>query len=58
MSKFGICPICGGRVIIKFDEKQKRNLGECVNNKADHVFTYDHTIDRGYWLKPIIVKSN
>lgn len=46
VSKFGICPICRGRVFIYQDEKFKRKLGKCENNK-DHLYTYDHTIDAG-----------
>ncbi|GEM_PF-3869270 len=46
IGKFGICPICEGRVFIYNDEKFKRKLGKCENNK-DHLYTYDHTIDAG-----------
>lgn len=45
--KYGICPICGGRVYIYTDEKFKRKLGKCENN-SDHLYTYDHTIDAGF----------
>lgn len=46
ISRFGICPICGGRVNIYKDEKLKRKLGKCVNNE-EHLYTYDPTINRG-----------
>lgn len=46
VKKYGICPICDGRVYIYNDEKFKRKLGKCVNNN-DHLYTYDHTIDAG-----------
>ncbi|MEK3906726.1 hypothetical protein [Oceanobacillus sp. FSL W7-1309] len=46
IKKFGICPICEGRVFIYYDEKFKRKLGKCENNK-DHLYTYDHTLDAG-----------
>lgn len=46
VKKYGICPICDGRVYIYNDEKFKRKLGKCINN-SDHLYTYDHTIDAG-----------
>lgn len=46
VKKYGICPICQGRVYIYNDERFKKRLGKCVNND-DHLYTYDHTIDMG-----------
>lgn len=46
VKKYGVCPICNGRVYIYYDERFKRKLGKCVNNN-DHLYTYDHTIDAG-----------
>jgi len=47
--KYGICPVCQGRVNIYYDQKNDRKLGQCVNNK-DHLYTYDHTINKGFPL--------
>lgn len=44
--KFGICPICSGRVFIYYDERFKKKLGKCENSD-DHLYTYDHTINAG-----------
>ncbi|MGE8035867.1 hypothetical protein [Lysinibacillus sp. OF-1] len=46
--KYGICPVCQGRVNIHYDKQINRALGKCVNNPEDHLFTYDHTIDAGF----------
>jgi RNA polymerase subunit RPABC4/transcription elongation factor Spt4 len=48
--KYGICPVCGGKVNIYTDEKLKKKLGKCVNN-SDHLYTYDHTIEEGVPFK-------
>ncbi|AWK48156.1 hypothetical protein V9W62_19360 [Bacillus velezensis] len=46
IKKYGICPVCNGKVLIYYDNKFKRSLGKCENNN-DHLYTYDHTIDAG-----------
>jgi len=50
--KYGICPICNGKVYIdKYpNSKSKRRFGRCQNNQ-DHLYTYDHTIDQGELIK-------
>ncbi len=57
MSKFGICPICGGKVRIKYDQNEKKSIGKCEKNPQEHIFTYDRTIEKGYFIKTIIVRS-
>lgn len=52
IKKYGFCPICGGRVNIKHDERFKRNLGKCENN-SDHLYSYDHTINKGFPLEVV-----
>ncbi|MCY8379583.1 hypothetical protein [Bacillus haynesii] len=46
VKKYGICPICKGKVYISNDDKFKKHFGICDNNR-DHIYTYDHTIEAG-----------
>jgi hypothetical protein len=55
--KYGVCPICGGRVNIYNDERFKKKLGRCVNNR-DHIYSYDHTINKGFPLEIVEFVSN
>lgn len=50
IKKYGFCPICDGRVNIVEDERFKRKVGKCENN-SDHLYSYDHTINKGFPLE-------
>ncbi len=49
----GTCPLCGGLVEIEKGrgEFRGRFVGKCGRNPVEHLFSFDHTLRRGRWLR-------
>ena len=49
----GTCPLCGGLVEIEKGrgEFRGRFVGKCGRNPLEHLFSFDHTLRRGRWLR-------
>lgn len=49
----GTCPLCGGLVEIEKGRGQLRGrfVGKCGRNPVEHLFSFDHTLRRGRWLR-------
>lgn len=49
----GICPVCGGTVLLHDGEKQfgGRIVGRCRLSPREHVFTFDQKLHTGYPLR-------
>ena len=49
----GTCPLCGGLVEIEKGrgDFRGRYVGKCGRNPLEHLFSFDHTLRRGRWLR-------
>ena len=49
----GTCPLCGGLVEIEKGSGifRGRFVGKCGRNPVEHLFSFDHVLRRGLWLR-------
>jgi len=47
------CPLCGGLVEIHKGRRSFRGrfIGQCGQNPLEHIFSFDHVLRRGHWLR-------
>lgn len=49
----GVCPLCGGLVEVHKGHGlfRGRFVGQCGRNPVEHIFSFDHVLRRGTWLR-------
>jgi len=49
----GVCPLCGGLVEVYKGHGlfRGRFVGQCGRNPVEHIFSFDHVLRRGRWLR-------
>ena len=49
----GTCPLCGGLVEVYKGRRlfRGRFVGQCNRNPVEHIFSFDHVLRRGTWLR-------
>lgn len=49
----GSCPLCGGLVEVYKGRRlfRGRFVGQCKHNPVEHIFSFDHVLRRGTWLR-------